>query len=163
MYNIITIVFILSHAKLWSNARPREYYIILLMYLSASTINYKLLKRNGRVILFEIFISGNPVKFMVHKTGEFYYLYSKCTRACFGVCDKKNGRWKITHRKMISTPPPPSRKIHIKRTINKRFLVTLVLSKTIKVIKIEKKIRKRWVCYIHFFFHLGVNPRGFLH
>jgi len=53
---------------------------------------------------------GNTVKFMANKTKEFIIYTAECMRAYFGVCDKENGRWKITHRKIISTPL--LRKIH---------------------------------------------------
>jgi len=53
---------------------------------------------------------GNTVKFMANKTKEFIVYTAECMRAYFGVCDKENSRWKITHRKIISTPL--LRKVH---------------------------------------------------
>jgi len=53
---------------------------------------------------------GNTIKFMANKMKEFIIYTAECMRAYFGICDKKNSRWKITHRKIISTPL--LRKIH---------------------------------------------------
>lgn len=53
---------------------------------------------------------GNTIEFMANKTKEFIIYTAECMRAYFGVCDKENGRWKITYRKIISTPL--LRKIH---------------------------------------------------